>query len=114
MIPRRREAFIMHGRRRAQAAGSIAHVAHLSPLHVQRHVLQHAACSAAILIPSHAACVCHARHAAGFYAAVRQFVLIICVAAPLFSFTSWVEERLVLAWRAALTRFLARAYFSHM
>lgn len=58
--------------------------------------------------------VCPARCAAGFYAAVRQFVLIICVAAPLFSFTSWVEERLVLAWRAALTRYLAQAYFSHM
>ncbi len=31
--------------------------------------------------------------AAGFYAAVRKFVVIIIIAAPLFSFTGWVEVR---------------------
>eukprot|EP00198_Chlamydomonas_reinhardtii_P011028 XP_001700365.1 predicted protein [Chlamydomonas reinhardtii] len=50
---------------------------------------------------------------AGFYAAVRKFVVIIFIAAPLFSFTSWVEERLVLSWRAHLTRLLTRKYFAH-
>jgi ABC-type uncharacterized transport system fused permease/ATPase subunit len=50
-------------------------------------------------------------HAAGFYKAVGEFVVIICVAAPLFSFCSWVEDRLVLAWRAYLTRVFLRAYF---
>ncbi|PNW87764.1 hypothetical protein CHLRE_01g001350v5 [Chlamydomonas reinhardtii] len=49
----------------------------------------------------------------GFYAAVRKFVVIIFIAAPLFSFTSWVEERLVLSWRAHLTRLLTRKYFAH-
>lgn len=52
------------------------------------------------------------KNVAGFYAAVRAFAWLIVVAAPLFSFSSWVEERLVLAWRAHLTRHLARAYFS--
>ncbi|GFR44756.1 hypothetical protein Agub_g6087, partial [Astrephomene gubernaculifera] len=50
---------------------------------------------------------------AGFYAAVRKFLVIILIAAPLFSFNSWVEERLVLAWRAYLTRRLTRAYFAN-
>ncbi|EFJ43625.1 hypothetical protein VOLCADRAFT_96169 [Volvox carteri f. nagariensis] len=50
---------------------------------------------------------------AGFYAAVRKFVVIIIVAAPLFSFNGWVEDRLVLAWRAYLTRRLTRAYFAN-
>ncbi len=30
---------------------------------------------------------------AGFYAAVRKFVVIIIIAAPLFSFNAWVEVR---------------------
>ncbi|GLC38395.1 hypothetical protein PLESTB_001582400 [Pleodorina starrii] len=50
---------------------------------------------------------------AGFYAAVRKFVIIIVIAAPLFSFNAWVEERLVLSWRAYLTRRLTRAYFEN-
>ncbi|KXZ43307.1 hypothetical protein GPECTOR_95g696 [Gonium pectorale] len=49
----------------------------------------------------------------GFYRAVWKFVQIICIAAPLFSFNAWVEDRLILSWRAFLTRRLTRAYFSN-
>eukprot|EP00798_Chlamydomonas_sp_ICE-L_P018047 gene18047-24465_t len=49
----------------------------------------------------------------GFYKAVWDFVLIIAVAAPLFSFNSWVEDRLVLAWRAYMTRYFLAAYFDN-
>lgn len=51
--------------------------------------------------------------AAGFYKAVGDFVIIICIAAPLFSFNGFVEDRLVLAWRAYLTRHLMRSYFNN-
>ncbi|KAF5833658.1 ABC transporter transmembrane region 2-domain-containing protein, partial [Dunaliella salina] len=51
------------------------------------------------------------KNAEGFYRAIREFVLIICLAAPLFSFTKFVEDRMVLAWRAYLTRLLLQAYF---
>lgn len=40
---------------------------------------------------------------AGFYAAVRQFVGIIVFAAPFLALNSWVEERVILAWRTYLT-----------
>ena len=37
---------------------------------------------------------------AGFYKAIWNFVVIICICAPLFSFASYLEDRLVLAWYA--------------
>ncbi|KAG2486371.1 hypothetical protein HYH03_014951 [Edaphochlamys debaryana] len=49
----------------------------------------------------------------GFYAAVWKFAIIIVIAAPLFAFNNWVEEKLVLAWRAYLTTRLTRAYFAN-
>lgn len=53
-----------------------------------------------------------AKDVPGFYAAVRKFVVIIIIAAPLFSFTGWVEDRMMLSWRAFLTRRLTHAYFA--
>jgi ABC-type uncharacterized transport system fused permease/ATPase subunit len=50
---------------------------------------------------------------AGFYRAVGEFVVIICIAAPLFSFNSFLEDRLVLSWRAFLTRTLLDGYFEN-
>ena len=50
---------------------------------------------------------------AGFYKAVGEFVVIICIAAPLFSFTTFLVDRLVLAWRAFLTRTMLVSYFGN-
>ncbi|KAG1670562.1 hypothetical protein FOA52_012134 [Chlamydomonas sp. UWO 241] len=49
----------------------------------------------------------------GFYKSVGEFAVIICIAAPLFSLNSFLEDRLVLSWRAYLTRVLLEAYFSN-
>ncbi|KAK9809945.1 hypothetical protein WJX72_002230 [[Myrmecia] bisecta] len=49
----------------------------------------------------------------GFYKAVWEFVMIICIAAPLFALNDWVEARLVMEWRRWLTRQLLIGYFSN-
>ncbi|KAG1676622.1 hypothetical protein FOA52_008751 [Chlamydomonas sp. UWO 241] len=49
----------------------------------------------------------------GFYKSIGDFAVIICIAAPLFSLNSFLEDRLVLSWRAYLTRVLLEAYFSN-
>ncbi|GAX77264.1 hypothetical protein CEUSTIGMA_g4710.t1 [Chlamydomonas eustigma] len=50
---------------------------------------------------------------AGFYRSVREFVVIICIAAPLFSFNTFLEDRLVLSWRTYMTKIMLKAYFNH-
>eukprot|EP00892_Ulva_mutabilis_P009492 jgi/Ulvmu1/6915/UM031_0122.1 len=46
-----------------------------------------------------------------FYATVWHYVAIIAAAVPLFALQDFVEERLVLAWRAYLTDVLCAAFF---
>lgn len=46
--------------------------------------------------------------AGAFYAAVRDFVMIIVVAAPLFALTDYVDQCLAVAWRRWLTRKMIR------
>ena len=55
----------------------------------------------------------HTHAAVGFYNAVKDFVIIICVAIPLFTLNTFLEDRLVLAWRAFLTQTLLAAYFDN-
>ena len=56
---------------------------------------------------THALCI-----AAAFHTAVRDFVLIICVAAPLFALTDYVDSCMTVAWRRWLTRHCVRTYFA--
>lgn len=58
-------------------------------------------------------CLTQKEYAAGFYGALWHFVLIICVAAPLFALDDFVMGRLVLAWRRFLTDTLVAAFFSN-
>lgn len=46
-----------------------------------------------------------------FYSAMLHYLLIIATAVPLFALQDFVEARLVLAWRAALTDALLAAFF---
>jgi ABC-type uncharacterized transport system fused permease/ATPase subunit len=46
-----------------------------------------------------------------FYRAIWHFVGIVVVAAPMFALETWVEERLVIAWRVYLTDLLLAAFF---
>ena len=48
----------------------------------------------------------------GFYRATNQFLLIIVVAAPLFALTSFIEEKLKLAWRKDLTSSILAKYYT--
>ena len=61
-----------------------------------------------------ASCYCTAMpgSAEGFMKAIKNFVLIIIVACPLFAVADWVEQRLTLEWRNWLTSYLLRAYFA--
>lgn len=58
--------------------------------------------------PSHTALPSRPLSAAGFYAAVRDFVWIIVIAAPLFALTDYVDSCLTVAWRQWLTRHMIR------
>ncbi len=53
--------------------------------------------------------LCWPRHR--WFSRPRRRQVIICVAAPFFSFTLWVEDRMVLAWRAYLTTLFLNGYF---
>jgi hypothetical protein len=45
------------------------------------------------------------------FSVILRLQVIICIAAPFFAFTGWVEDRLVLQWRAYLTKVFLAAYF---
>lgn len=47
-----------------------------------------------------------------FYAAVRDFVGIIIIAAPLFALNHYVDSRIAVEWRAWLARRLINGYFA--
>ncbi|MEW5312635.1 MAG: hypothetical protein WDW38_004254 [Sanguina aurantia] len=49
---------------------------------------------------------------AGFHAACYHFVALIVFACPFFATATFIEERLVLAWRIQLTRHMLSAYFA--
>ncbi|KAL4446294.1 hypothetical protein ABPG77_003101 [Micractinium sp. CCAP 211/92] len=53
------------------------------------------------------------KQADGFYAAVRDFVMIIILATPLFALTDYVDSCLTVAWRRWLTQHMLRTYFAH-
>ena len=48
-----------------------------------------------------------------FYAAIRRYLLVIVVAAPLFAMYSYVQSLVALEWRLWLTRELLRKYFAN-
>eukprot|EP00210_Caulerpa_lentillifera_P005222 g4989.t1 len=48
-----------------------------------------------------------------FYQAIWSFVAIICIAAPLFAFSSYIENRLTISWRVFLFRHFLRSYFDN-
>ncbi|KAL4423783.1 hypothetical protein ABPG75_001084 [Micractinium tetrahymenae] len=53
------------------------------------------------------------KQADGFYAAIRDYVVIIIMAAPLFALTDYVDSCLTVAWRRWLTQHMLRTYFAH-
>ena len=48
-----------------------------------------------------------------FYAAIRRYLLVIVIAAPLFAMYSYVQSLVALEWRLWLTRELLRKYFAN-
>ena len=50
---------------------------------------------------------------AGFYAAIRKYIGVIVVAAPLFAIYHYVQSLVALEWRLWLTRLLVHKYFSN-
>lgn len=70
-----------------------------------RHTLPIAPCDS---IPPPRCLTCTPARAAGFHAAVWDFVLIIVVAAPLFALTDYVDSCLTVAWRKWLTQHMIR------
>ena len=49
----------------------------------------------------------------GFYAAIRKYIGVIVVAAPLFAIYHYVQSLVALEWRLWLTRLLVHKYFSN-
>lgn len=49
----------------------------------------------------------------GFYAAIRKYIGVIVIAAPLFAIYHYVQSLVALEWRLWLTRLLVHKYFSN-